>query len=158
MNGYSNACRGFNPRARMGRDHPSARHRQLHAVSIHAPAWGATQDAMAHCTPEMFQSTRPHGARPEQPFCEVCARKFQSTRPHGARRTPAWISVHHQGFNPRARMGRDTNYMSGKFAKYVSIHAPAWGATVSLFPLYSVFKFQSTRPHGARHPFPILAP
>jgi len=53
-------------------------------------------------------------------------------------------------FNPRARMGRDrANSCQSNLLK-VSIHAPAWGATVSIFPYAARKLFQSTRPHGAR--------
>jgi len=33
------------------------------------------------------------------------------------------------GFNPRARMGRDVKWDNDGIGAYVSIHAPAWGAT-----------------------------
>jgi len=32
-------------------------------VSIHAPAWGATQEAQEAIQSAMFQSTHPHGVR-----------------------------------------------------------------------------------------------
>ncbi len=35
--------KGFNPRARMGRDHSFKGFAAALVVSIHAPAWGATQ-------------------------------------------------------------------------------------------------------------------
>ena len=76
----------FNPRARTGRDGPLNTTDQISAVSIHAPARGATLSWCASDDPAMFQSTRPHGARP---ICTGSCRgtsKFQSTRPHGARR------------------------------------------------------------------------
>ena len=57
----------------------------LDGVSIHAPAWGATIPQWATKLLKEFQSTRPHGARPDKSiaisFCE--------------------------SFNPRACMGRD---------------------------------------------------
>jgi len=79
----------FNPRARVGRDgqvwYPLALNPQ---VSIHAPAWGATSQ---------------HGFR--QALGEV----FQSTRPRGARRSiRGRESSFDASFNPRARVGRDT--------------------------------------------------
>jgi len=57
------------------------------------------------------------------------AHAFQSTRPRGARllnkvEAEAWIS-----FNPRARGGRDTKRIVYSSRFYVSIHAPAGGAT-----------------------------
>ena len=101
-------------------------------VPIHAPAWGATNPRapLAHSGPRfnprarmgrdqwaqvfiyiylMFQSTRPHGARQIAESVYGRRDEFQSTRPHGAR--PACT-----GFT-------DNLYV-------VSIHAPAWGATV----------------------------
>jgi len=76
-------------------------------------------------------------------------------------------------FNPRARMGRDVKRATnGDITLDVSIHAPAWGATMLyttflIFALVSIhapawgatyethqydkgYEFQSTRPHGAR--------
>mgnify|MGYP001686896980 CR=1 FL=1 len=75
-------------------------------------------------------------------------------------------------FNPRARMGRDLEEYIPGFVAFISIHAPAWGATedaevdykalrISIhapawgatrkqFPLCYIRQFQSTRPHGAR--------
>ena len=32
-------------------------------------------------------------------------------------------------FNPRARMGRDCQFILSMAIKHVSTHAPAWGAT-----------------------------
>ena len=77
----------------------------------------------------MFQSTRPHGARRPKSARNGFTRLFQSTRPHGARHQTIGTLIRFLGFNPRARMGRD---IVGDWAGeriYVSIHAPAWGAT-----------------------------
>ncbi len=111
-----------------GRDGPRGLQQ---SVSIHAPAWGATPSAMASAPSSRFQSTRPRGARQED------AMQFP------------WMVY---SFNPRARVGRDgTGPSDSAPALYVSIHAPAWGATV-LQPTASTSrcKFQSTRPRGAR--------
>jgi len=56
---------------------------------------------------------------------------FQSTRPRGARQAiVAKIIPYEACFNPRARVGRDLAYIKQAGAgSYVSIHAPAWGAT-----------------------------
>ncbi len=85
-------------------------------VSIHAPARGATWSARerpqqwtsfnprartgrdtaagsASRRDEMFQSTRPHGARRIAERRLIYRLEFQSTRPHGARRRPA-LCVH----------------------------------------------------------------
>ena len=56
---------------------------------------------------------------------------FQSTRPRGARpRYSGRVASRHRCFNPRARVGRDLSADPGTTSLYlVSIHAPAWGAT-----------------------------
>ena len=77
--------RSFNPSAHVGRD---GRHRWMddfHRVSIHAPTWGATELTNQQTKAEMFQSTRPRGARLGGRQLVVCA----------------------LGFNPRAHVGRD---------------------------------------------------
>ena len=106
--GRSVTC--FNPRARRGRDSASFTPCAAVAVSIHAPAGGATPYNGKNLELIMpFQSTRPQGAR-------------QSN--HGKMST--W-----GGFNPRARRGRDIGAYGGSdWGGCVSIHAPAGGATI----------------------------
>ncbi len=129
----------FNPRARVGRDAEGHRTAgdgrvSIHApawgatteavqkgaeyiVSIHAPAWGATQvGSVTDRTVCLFQSTRPRGARPSISLDEVFFVAFQSTRPRGAR-----------------RMYGELQEIESK----VSIHAPAWGATARKMELQS---------------------
>ena len=99
----------FNPRAHVGRDTFTLfRINEIMSVSIHAPAWGATLRAWRFSSSVLFQSTRPRGARPDHRLVRILGAEFQSTHPRGARRHPVF---HHAG---------DT---------FVSIHAPAWGAT-----------------------------
>ena len=159
----------------MGRDNCpwlSGRHR---VVSIHAPAWGATENCprqgdsarrsfnprarMGRDSPTAepntpdcrFQSTRPHGARLIESNHIAELIQFQSTRPHGARPGRRTAIRNRHGFNPRARMGRDSGISGGAAAPPVSIHAPAWGATPTFFATKTrILAFQSTRPHGAR--------
>jgi len=46
----ASACKiGFNPRARVGRDVKGKVRLATSAVSIHAPAWGATASAFEYC-------------------------------------------------------------------------------------------------------------
>ena len=100
----------FNPRTRVGCDGGSARQISLTAVSIHAPAWGATVgiiDRRPSIRP--FQSTHPRGVRHIVLNRSSLYFKFQSTHPRGVRQSIA-------------RLAPD------KIA--VSIHAPAWGATL----------------------------
>ena len=146
--------RGFNPRAREGRDLFRAGVQLLRgAVSIHAPARGATVVA-SPTVPEMavFQSTRPRGARLGGAVVGQLVARFQSTRPRGARQGPdppgdqhPAVSIHApargatrnegpyrghpRGFNPRAREGRDAKASEVALGKSL---------------------FQSTRPRGAR--------
>ena len=126
----------FNPRTRVGCD---AGHHQKAVVpglvSIHAPAWGATPySALMVGSTAAFQSTHPRGVRRGR---------------HGRRFLPA------ARFNPRTRVGCDesraeTDVLAGQFQSThprgvrparacavcprgaVSIHAPAWGATIRL--------------------------
>ncbi len=100
-------------------------------VSIHAPAWGATFALPLHMkgqkgfnprprmgsditginsllTWKSFQSTPPHGERLSPRQTDITSLKFQSTPPHGER---------HEAFLATGR------------CVFVSIHAPAWGAT-----------------------------
>ena len=95
------AC--FNPRARTGRD----------AVVV-------------LITGTVFQSTRPRGAR-RFPVFTGYAPVFQSTRRAGA--TAMRASA--EGFNPRARAGRDGSMRRPLMPGDVSIHAPARGATLN---------------------------
>ena len=77
-------------------------------VSIHAPAWGATplRPSAAKCS--RFQFTLPRGERLHAGDQDFSYYMFQFTLPRGER--------HFQTVTQRG-------------ADYVSIHAPAWGAT-----------------------------
>jgi len=97
----------FNPRARAGRDSPVGGSSVGCIVSIHAPVRGATLDAAV----------------------TVFDAQFQSTRPCGARLPIAADTLTIDGFNPRARAGRDTAKSPVLDIPDVSIHAPVRGAT-----------------------------
>ncbi len=171
---YLTLYRRFNPRAREGRDSNDGSGNDRKCVSIHAPARGATKYCLIlsmrigfnpraregrdvvrgrvelpNC---QFQSTRPRGARHSPLIRRIWLRLFQSTRPRGARLLPSfelsWICC----FNPRAREGRDiSGRASSKAANWVSIHAPARGATDDISrTMFTHDGFQSTRPRGAR--------
>ena len=125
--------KGFDPRARMGRDLLELLHDGRHAVSIHAPAWGATFWSFCTMGDMRFRSTRPHGARLDKTtfFADtldvsIHAPAWGATRgfPHVLKsmnvsiHAPAWGAT----FTDEAFMGLTV----------VSIHAPAWGATNAL--------------------------
>ncbi len=164
----------FNPRARTGRDQRVERVGHRVGVSIHAPARGATMPAITRVSTDMFQSTRPHGARL---LCRAAPGRlywFQSTRPHGARRvlhsanTPQpRVSIHAPARGatiPAAHSasgcavsihaparGATQRVLERRVQRQVSIHAPARGATEVILKRMVEGGFQSTRPHGARH-------
>ena len=119
---------GFNPRTRVGCDMPINPRPAFRAVSIHAPAWGATGVIVerlqallvsihapawgATCTVVawaawrvMFQSTHPRGVRPGIRDAALKLSEFQSTHPRGVRPVdglPVRLVI---GFNPRTRVG-----------------------------------------------------
>ena len=146
-------------------------------VSIHAPAWGATNAfAFRAYNYIVFQSTHPRGVRPmRQATSDKEDAMFQSTHPRGVRRTRRRRQSRlSQCFNPRTRVGCDSPPTNRIFAAQefqsthprgvrlaallglsirvtVSIHAPAWGATGQQLPgNTSHVKFQSTHPRGVR--------
>ena len=54
-------------------------------------------------------------------------------------------------FNPRSREGSDASFVQAyNINLFISIHAPAKGATQSFFPLKCSFQFQSTPPRRER--------
>ncbi len=53
-------------------------------------------------------------------------------------------------FNPRTRMGCDTYNLAFFLIFYISIHAPAWGATPNVIQTIADYLFQSTHPYGVR--------
>ena len=105
-------------------------------VSIHAPAWGATISAdkalgLSNCR---FRSTLPHGERPRcTPQAQWELVSFRSTLPHGERHEIKHNRWHRSSssFDPRSRMGSDQTLLLSHLGncEVVSIHAPAWGAT-----------------------------
>ena len=119
----------FNPRTRMGCDESLLALGRGGAVSIHAPAWGATQLNNRNTEALKFQSTHPHGVRPT---------------------TSITIAIPINSFNPRTRMGCDQAHYDTMFLCVVSIHAPAWGATMCAYMHQEFEGFQSTHPHGVR--------
>ena len=75
---------------------------------------------------------------------------FQSTHPRGVRRSKGLGSVVGFGFNPRTRVGCDARSRRSRHFFPVSIHAPAWGATVENYICLPCLLFQSTHPRGVR--------
>ena len=121
-------------------------------VSIHAPAWGATRTASI-CTHRMtgFNPRARVGRDRSIPLGSLSSVKFQSTRPRGARPNPvlqglavSFVSIH----APAWGATEPSRYV--ELSLRVSIHAPAWGATHDRYMQGIEQEFQSTRPRGAR--------
>ena len=142
----------FNSRARKGRDrlHHHSPHRE--AVSIHAPARGATGCRIRGACPRpCFNSRAREGRDPTRRrrgprraavsihtpargatyvySVDVLSPLFQFTRPRGARRRFRAGATASKSFNSRAREGRDLDWRATGPKSAVSIHAPARGAT-----------------------------
>ncbi len=167
---------GFNSRSRMGSDSAGRVRREQERVSIHAPAWGATERprfeasdeavsihapawgatrAVPEChTCKWFQFTLPHGERPADRTASAHLLTFQFTLPHGERRAVLCACHARTRFNSRSRMGSDLVPRLRELGVDVSIHAPAWGATSASSPPPPAAQFQFTLPHGER---PCLA-
>ena len=166
----------FNPRSRMGSDGWRRMSERRLSISIHAPAWGATEQFRSHppvihisihapawgatrldatsarlpgnfnprsrmgsdlegvghlVADELeFQSTLPHGERPNSYGTSIRRSIFQSTLPHGER--PASVPncgrlLIFQSTLPHGERHNESRV--GPAMLEISIHAPAWGAT-----------------------------
>ena len=126
--------------------------RHVAEISIHAPAWGATIAGLNCDMIIIFQSTLPRGERHLAYISFASPSTFQSTLPRGERRQEGALHmVCTSHFNPRSRVGSDAN---GSLAipdvMLISIHAPAWGATIYVNTEDVEAIFQSTLPRGER--------
>ncbi len=121
-------------------------------VSTHAPARGATTQGAKLGSLRMVLTHAPaRGATSSSAAASWLAWLFQPTRPHGARPPPPPPPSRRSSFNPRARTGRDAGSISTRWARMVSTHAPARGATAAAAKgRRADGLFQPTRPHGAR--------
>ena len=139
-------------RPRGARQHEASASRSRQIVSIHAPARGATLERRGHLPAGIVSIHAPARGATAGMSNMRPLNLFQSTRPRGARRHGSdGLFAARRGFNPRAREGRDKDQNSNWNREEVSIHAPARGATITGISSFSVSKmFQSTRPRGAR--------
>ncbi len=165
---------GFNPRARMGRDVVELNERKQRMSFNPRARMGRDQVHVDSCVRRYrFQSTRPHwGATGLQHRSLELGSVSIHAPAWGATCTTTSSAGSSNGFNPRARMGRDglqrpKLHRQQRFnprarmgatkisedeglVSEVSIHAPAWGATSASAAAAILEQFQSTRPHGAR--------
>ena len=100
--------RDFNPRSREGSDTRNSSIQYSPDISIHAPAKGATSSRRSGHAHGRFQSTLPRRERPGQAAGTKKALLFQSTLPRRERRIRRFVD---------------------HAVVYISIHAPAKGAT-----------------------------
>ena len=103
------------------------------SISIHAPARGATSLMVFVLTVnKRFQSTHPRGVRHFSRYCFFIGYKFQSTHPRGVRHSCITTVVSYvvlfQSTHPRGV--RRVLPILGQNRRYISIHAPARGATI----------------------------
>jgi len=92
----------FNSRARMGRDKETIEKQVInYAVSTHAPAWGATSMAVDLQTFQQVSTHAPAWGATSDSCLSGKIQMFQLTRPHGARHcdrattvSPAKVSTH----------------------------------------------------------------
>ncbi len=166
---------------RGGRPRRALTTRRQSAVSIHAPARGATSACDAHACGRAFQSTPPRGGRPAmRAAIGATASRFNprpragGDRVHGSTlRRLRLVSIHAPargatshaamrivgriGFNPRPRAGGDVVTSARRHADVrVSIHAPARGATIARRLQPTMLEFQSTPPRGGRPAQPLI--
>ena len=125
---------GFNPRTRVGCDLAGLPvYVRDRAVSIHAPAWGATEPPVWLGFEEQVSIHAPAwGATQDVDAINRIADVSIHAPAWGA--TSSSIKARHgsSGFNPRTRVGCDLVGVGNTRPFHpVSIHAPAWGATSS---------------------------
>ena len=140
----------FNPRSHMGSDAPWHGRRRSAMVSIHAPTWGATLDVIVGEWYVGVSIHAPTWGATRGAKSSFCCRMFQPTLPHGERRHAAAYLRTRECFNPRSHMGSDADIYKRLKDKFVSIHAPTWGATYQNILGRTWLRFQSTLPHGER--------
>ena len=99
---------------------------------------------------QMFQFTRPRGARPRQGDGQNQITVSIHAPTGGATTTVKDRYVLHKSFNSRAHGGRDYYEMLKTGTITVSIHAPTGGATEEGRLAALGIQFQFTRPRGAR--------
>jgi len=163
--------RCFNSRAHAGRDGAPLNPPTTAPVSIHAPTRGATGVAASDVSDQLFQFTRPRGARLSRVSrlpCSSCFNSrahagrdlvmctaipspgFQFTRPRGARRRPGprragrHVSIH------APTRGATWQYYPGGLHARVSIHAPTRGATTIVLSAVASIRSFNSRAHAGR--------
>ena len=99
-------------------------------ISIHAPVWGATAAEVSQCGCGRISIHAPVWGATRS--ISISAQGFSNFNPRARvgrdppRRRHACAPCN---FNPRARVGRDLRHYVLRIIRFISIHAPVWGAT-----------------------------
>ena len=124
------------------------------AVSIHAPAWGATRRSRPRPTPSrLFQSTHPRGVRlGKTAHSIVPSRRFNPRTRVGCDKRPLPLTVRQNSFNPRTRVGCDWNSQRKQnlYHLFQSTHPRGVRLPCVLTVIADFLRFQSTHPRGVR--------
>ena len=142
----------FNPRAREGRDaRPTCSLSEARSFNPRAREGRDFVRPLRHFRQNLFQSTRPRGARHRPGRRAATNSSFNPRAREGRDQPTTHPTTEARSFNPRAREGRDFTYDTlHDLQDVVSIHAPARGATLRFAFAFVAAWFQSTRPRGAR--------
>ncbi len=120
----------FNPRSRMGSDILSSlmqyRCKMFQSTLPHGER---RHSKLGNPTPPPFQSTLPHGERLPKPAYFTTEQSFNPRSRMGSDWVTSSQIICPTCFNPRSRMGSDQDCIQDQHPRWVSIHAPAWGAT-----------------------------
>ena len=167
--------RRFNPRAHEGRDslsclaaferlfqptrprgarRPHELARVLLHVSTHAPTRGATQPTVLPSLSRAFQPTRPRGARLLVRACLAILISVSTHAPTRGATEHDLCLYDYVGVSTHAPTRGATGICARNIrAVLVSTHAPTRGATFAPMIHVTSFRFQPTRPRGARQKF-----
>ena len=124
--------------------------RCVSAVSIHAPARGATNTPADTALLQQVSIHAPARGATAVLAITLVAMAFQSTPLHEGRRIISTPSFHIISFNPRPCTRGDKKFKPPSTCLFVSIHAPARGATDDIRKMLRFPRFQSTPLHEGR--------
>ena len=140
----------FNPRSREGSDILDTINIPTAQISIHAPAKGATDWSDKYRRLSAISIHAPAKGATDVENSIRSITEFQSTLPRRERhRIRQWYGAH-DNFNPRSREGSDIVCAGLVSRGWISIHAPAKGATVYVCCFGKGIEFQSTLPRRER--------
>ncbi len=147
-----NNCAGFNPRSRMGSDPQRKQYPQ--GVFCFNPRSRMGSDGSVKKRGQCLCRFNPRsrmGSDISEPESSRLISRFNPRSRMGSDPGKGPTARDTTGFNPRSRMGSDYAISLLPTYRSVSIHAPAWGATLKNQRTPGKGLFQSTLPHGERH-------